>query len=384
MVASKLVLRFAVVSTSITLIFLPYSAVIISHERMNIYAYVSVFEGCLNLFIAYIVSMDLGMDRLVFYSVSLCVSVFIVNMIYRMYCIRNFPECRFKLVFDTDLLKKIGGFSSWNMIGAASGVLKNQGVNILFNMFFGPAVNAAQAVSNQASNLSTKFSNGFMTAMDPQITKSYATGNFNYMYSLVFQGTRMAFFLFFLIALPIFVKTDTIISLWLGNPPLHTVAFIRIMLATLFVNSIFANPLVTVMLASGKIRNYQLVVGGIQTLSFPLAYIMLKTGNSPESALFMVLIIAVLCMVVRVAMLRGMIGFPVAEYIKKVLFPIFSVIFLTLPIPIAAYITAPNGFWWDILVCVTAELCGIAAIWLAGFEKKEKQTVLSKIKTFVS
>ena len=213
--ASQWVLHFAVIQTFITLTFIPYSASIISHEKMDIYAYVSIIEGLLHLAIAYMITMDLWGDKLIFYSAAICTSNLIVNLFYRFYCTKNFEECRLKWVFDKGLLKNIGGFTGWNLFGAVSAVLRDQGINVLFNIFFGATVNAAKGVSNQASNLATKFSSGFMQALNPQLTKSYASGNYNYMYSLLYQGTRMSFALFFIIALPIFVETNFLMSLWL-------------------------------------------------------------------------------------------------------------------------------------------------------------------------
>ncbi len=379
--ASHWVLHFAVINTFINLTFVPFSACIISHEKMSIYAYVSIIEGILQLFIAYLIALDVWGDRLIFYSCALCLTSLIVNGIYLIYCSKNYEECRIRNVFDKDLLKNIGGFAGWNMIGAASGILKNQGINILFNMFFGPKVNAAQGVSNQASGLATKFSNGFMSALNPQITKSYAAGNYDYMYSLVFQGTRMAFGLFLIIALPIFIETEAILSIWLGSYPDHTVTFIRLMLITLLVDYIIAPPLVTIMLATGKIKNYQISVGGLQLLSFPIAYIMLKCGLSAELVLCMVVFIALLCMIVRLTMLYRMIRFPVAKYLKNVILILFEVTILSSILPLILYYLVPDGLYFDLMVCGTAIVTSSLVIWFVDLTKSERAKLM---KSFLS
>lgn len=377
--ASQWVLHFAVINTFITLTFVPYSAAIISHEKMGIYAYVSILEGGLNLIIAYLISLDLWGDRLIFYSGALCLSSIIVNVLYRFYCIKNFEECKLRRVFDLNLIKKMGGFAGWNMFGAVSGILNVQGINILFNMFLGPVVNAARGISNQTSGFATKFSNGFMTALNPQITKAYASGERHYMLSLVDQGTRMAFFLFFLIALPIFFETDTLLTLWLVNYPAHTVGFVRIALLVLLMDGVLANPLITVMLATGNIRNYQIVVGGLLLLEFPIAYVMLKLGTTPELVLFMVLAFSCICMMVRVFMLHRMIDFPIRAYLKNVIFRIAMVVILTIPLPLIIANLLANSIWSDIIVCVVSDVSAISIIWSFGLEKSEKQMLLKKI-----
>ncbi len=382
--ASCWVLHFAVINTFVNLTFVPYSACIISHEKMSVYAYVSIIEGVLQLILAYLISLDVWGDKLIFYSCALCLTSLIVNGIYLVYCRKNYVECRIRKAFDINLIKNIGGFAGWNMIGAASGILKNQGINILFNMFFGPKINAAQGVSNQASGLATKFSNGFMTALNPQITKSYAAGNFDYMYSLVYQGTRMAFALFLIIALPIFIETETLLSLWLVDYPEHTVTFIRLMLITLLVDFIIAPPLVTIMLATGKIRNYQISVGGLQLLSFPIAYIMLKCGSSSELVLCMVVFIALLCMFVRLSMLYRMIKFPVTEYLKNVVLIIIEVIILSSILPIFAYYMLPDGLPSDITVCAISIISAAIVILFVGLTKSERLKLVESLRSRLS
>lgn len=381
--ASRWVLHFAVINTFISLAFVPYSATIISHEKMSIYAYVSIIEGLFHLLIAYLIVLGVWGDRLIFYSGAICFASIIINGIYLTYCTRRFEECHLSLVFDKSLLKSIGGFAGWNLFGAASAVLRNQGINLLFNIFLGPAVNAARGVSNQTSGLATKFSNGFMTALNPQITKSYASGDFKYMYSLVYQGTRMCFALFFLLALPLFIETDTLLGLWLVDVPEHTVAFVRIVLVIMFIDSIMANPLITIMLATGKIRNYQIIVGGLQLLDFPLAYIFLKLNYSPEMVMSIVAFISCCCMIARLLMLHRMIKFPVVDYLKNVTFVLLFVVVLSSITPIILHYMVPDGLWWDLFVCVIAVLSAALFIWMIDIKKDERQLLISKVSTFV-
>lgn len=380
--AANYILQFSVAGTFIWMTFTPYSAAIISHEKMNIYAYFSIIEGLITLLLAFLLQQDFWNDKLIFYSTFIFVSALFTNSLYRIYCTHHFEECKFKMVFDKSLLKDITGFAGWNFIGASSQVLKTQGVNVLFNIFCGPIVNAAQAIGQQISNVATKFSGSFMTAMNPQITKSYASEEKDYMYSLVFQGTRLSFYLFFILALPIFFETDTLLILWLRQYPEYTVAFARIILLYIVIDRILASPLITIMLATGKIRNYQIIVGGIQMLAFPLAYIILKLGFSPVIVQIAIVLVAISCMIARVIMLNRMIGFPIKTYLEEVVVNISYVTFLSCIVPALVYSVIIKSVLNDLIVCSVCVISAGVCIWLVGLKKNEKELITKKLKAY--
>ena len=377
--AAHWVLHFAVINTFITLTFIPYRSAIISHEKMEIYAYVSILEGVLQLAIAFMLAKNLYCDNLIFYGGAMCISSFIVNIIYRIYCKIHFTECKLRSAFDKGLLKNIAKFAGWNFFGAISSVFRSQGINLLFNIFFGPAVNAARGVSNQASNVATKFSSGFMTALYPQITKSYASGDYKYMNSLIFQGTRMGFILFFIIALPIFVETEFLLSIWLGDYPAHTIAFIRIALIILFFDQILAGPQTTSLLATGNIRKYQIVTGGILLFTFPLAYVLLKVGFSSEIVMIMVATLSFLAFIVRLGFMVKMIPFPVMEYIREVLFRIISAVLLASIIPVVFHFCFIDVTWFRFLNCLIAVISGGLFSWVIVCTATERAMVMDRI-----
>ena len=377
--ASRWVFHFSVINTFIALTFVPYSAAIISHEKMNIYAYIGVFEGLFNLLCAYLVSLNFWSDKLIFYSAFLCVCGLVTNLFYRIYCTHQFEECHLRKVFDKNLLKSITSFAGWNLFGASASVLRSQGVNLLFNIFFGPVVNAARGISVQTTNISTKFSQGFMQAFNPQITKSYAAGDLKYMYSLVYQGTRLSFFLFLVIALPIFMETDTLLRLWLVEYPNHSVSFVRITLFYLLVDIIIAGPPTTIMLATGNIKNYQLLVGGTGIMVVPLSYVVLKFGCSPEFVMFIILAVAVITGAERFYMLHRMVDYPVVDYAKNVLFPIAYITVLSAIIPAVLYFLLSRSLWIDLLICAISVFSACLTIWLVGLHKSEKKLVLKKV-----
>lgn len=194
MTAANWVFQFSVLTFAVNLISVPYNASIIAHERMSAFAYISILEAIGKLAIAFLVVVS-SIDRLVFYAILMCVVALIVRLAYGFYCKRHFDECTYHFIFDKDLLKRMFGFAGWNFIGAASSILRDQGGNIIINLFAGPTVNAARGIAFQVNNAIHGFVSNFMTALNPQITKSYASGNSDYMMILICQGARLSFYM---------------------------------------------------------------------------------------------------------------------------------------------------------------------------------------------
>lgn len=265
---------------AINLISVPYNASIIAHERMSAFAYISILEAIGKLAIAFLIVIS-PMDKLVFYAILMCAVALIVRVAYGVYCKKHFEECTYHFIFDKELLKRMFGFAGWNFIGATSAVLRDQGGNVVINLFCGPAVNAARGIAFQVNNAISGFVTNFMTALNPQITKSYAAGDKDYMMTLIYQGARLSFYMLLLLSLPVLVNTHYILSLWLKIVPDHAVLFMQLVLVFAMSESI-SNPLITAMLATGKIRNYQLVVGGLQMMNLPVSYVFLRIGMFPE------------------------------------------------------------------------------------------------------
>lgn len=261
-VAANWVFQFSILTFAINLISVPYNASIIAHERMSAFAYISILEAIGKLAIAFLIVVS-PMDKLIFYAILMCAVALIVRFAYGIYCKRNFEECTYHFIFDKDLLKRMFGFAGWNFIGATSAVLRDQGGNVVINLFCGPAVNAARGIAFQVNNAVSGFVTNFMTALNPQITKSYAAGDRDYMMTLIYQGARLSFYMLLLLSLPVLINTHYILELWLKTVPEHAVLFVQLVLVFAMSESI-SHPLITAMLATGKIRNYQLVVGGLQ------------------------------------------------------------------------------------------------------------------------
>lgn len=375
MTAANWVYQFSIASFVLGLISIPYNAAIVAHEKMSAFAYISIFEGIGKLAVAFLVMVS-PIDRLIFYAFLLFFISFIIRLMYGAYCKRHFEECSVRLQYDGALLRQMFGFAGWNFIGASSGILRDQGGNILLNIFFGPAVNAARGISQQINNAVIGFVNNFMTALSPQITKSYASGNREYMMTLIYQGARYSYYMLLMIALPIILNIDYILSIWLKEVPDHTALFAQLTLIYAMSESL-SNPLITAMLATGKIKNYQIVVGGLQMLNLPAAYIALKLGGIPESVIIIAIILSQCSLAARLIMLRPMIGISIREYIKNVYLNVVSTTVSATILPILLTIVLKNTFLDFLISCAICLICAGTAIFFIGFNKRDRQLALS-------
>ncbi|MBM6945131.1 MULTISPECIES: MATE family efflux transporter [Bacteroides] len=378
-VAANWVFQFSILTFAINLISVPYNASIIAHERMSAFAYISILEAIGKLTIAFLIVIS-PMDKLIFYAILMCTVALIVRFTYGAYCKRHFEECTYHFIFNKELLKRMFGFAGWNFIGATSAVLRDQGGNIVINLFCGPAVNAARGIAFQVNTAVYGFVSNFMTALNPQITKSYAAGDRDYMMTLIYQGARLSFYMLLLLSLPVLVNTHYILSLWLKIVPDHAVLFMQLVLVFAMSESI-SNPLITAMLATGKIRNYQLVVGGLQMMNLPVSYLLLRMGMFPEVVIVVAIAISQCCLAARLVMLRGMIGLSVRKYMKKVYINVFVVTVIAAILPFLLSMKLEESFLNFVLLCFVALICTGVTIYYVGCDKTERQFVLSKLHT---
>lgn len=377
MTAANWVLQFSIVTFVINLISVPYNAAIIAHERMSAFAYISILEAVCKLTIAFLIMVS-PMDKLIFYAILMCMVSVIVRFTYGHYCKKHFAECTYHFHWDADILKKMFGFAGWNFIGASSAVLRDQGGNIVINLFYGPTVNAARGIAILVNSAIMGFVSNFMTALNPQITKSYASGDREYMMTLIFQGARLSFYMLLLLSLPVLVNTHYILVLWLKLVPEHAVLFVQLILIFAMSESI-SNPLVTAMLATGKIRNYQIVVGGLQMMNLPISYVCLRFGCIPETVLVVAIAISQCCLAARLYMLRRMIGLSSIQYMKKVYFNVIAVALLSVMIPAILSMYMEESFLSFAILSLLAMACTIAVELYVGCNGKERAFVIEKV-----
>jgi O-antigen/teichoic acid export membrane protein len=376
MTVANWVLQFSIITFIINLISVPYNAVIIAHEKMSAFAYISIFEAIGKLLIAYLITIS-PIDKLIFYAILMCGVAIAIRLLYGYYCKRHFDECRFHFIWNKQIFQQIFSFAGWNFIGASSAVLRDHGGNIIINLFCGPTVNAARGIAFQVNNAIQGFVSNFMTALNPQITKSYAAKNYTYMMTLIFQGARLSFYMLLLLSLPIIINTHYLLTLWLNTVPEHTVLFVRLVLIFAMSESI-SGPLITAMLATGNIRNYQIIVGGLQMLNLPTSYILLSLGAIPETVLIVAVLISQCCLMARLYMLKKMIKLKIKDYLKKVYFNIITVSIIAIILPICMQERLAENFINFLLSSLICMLCTYLSIYYIGCSYEERKFIYNK------
>lgn len=286
-------------------------------------------------------------------------------------------------MYDQSLFKKMFSFAGWNFLGASSDIFRDQGGNILINMFFGPSANAARGIAVQVNTAVIGFVRNFTTAINPQITKSYASGDSEYMMNLVFQGARFSFYILLILSLPIIINTPYLLHLWLGNVPEHTDNFVRLVLV-FSLSETLSYTLVTSMLATGNIKNYQLVVGGLALLNLPLCYLCFKFGAPIESIYVVAIVISVVCEAARLFMLRRMIKLPVKKFLNQVYFKVILVSVLASFAPVALYLYSNGSIWLFILNCLVCLISSVFCILFVGCNSDERSWVYTKMSSLLS
>lgn len=372
--AANWVFQCSVASFVIGLLSVPYNSAIIAHERMTAFAYMTIFDAAARLGIILGIYYY-GGDRLILLSILTLIIGSIRQSIYWIYCKHNFAECKYKMVWDKELGKSIFSFAGWNFIGSISGSLKDQGVNIAINYFSSPVVNAARGIAIQVSSILGQFTGGFMTAVNPQITKSYANRNLNRMHTLICQGTRFTYYLYMLMSIPVFLEIESILFIWLGQVPEHSVLFIRLILL-LSLLEVTSYMLTTAQLATGKIRNFQLVVGSIQMLHFPISYILLKNGFFPEITVIVSIAISPLFLIAQLWFTRNSIFLPIKYYIKKVYFNVIGVTIISTILPIICHYNIENPISRFFIVCIISICSSTITIYYIGCNKEEQNKIL--------
>lgn len=376
--ASLWVYQLSLITFLVTILNVPYNALIIAHERMSAYAYISILDAVLKLSVAVCIAWS-PIDKLVYYAVLMMLSAVFIQVLYSFYCKRNFEECYYVKVSDKKLYKELFSFAGWNFFGEGSSILKNQGCSILLNIYFGPIINAARGIADQVSNAAMIFSSNFMTAIKPQITKSYASGDIPYMHNLIYRGAIFSYYLLLLISLPIFLNTDFILDLWLTTVPDNAVLFVKLVLVYTLIHSL-SFPLITGMMATGKIRGLQIVVGGLELLNFPLTYIFIYNGAPAYIVYLIVIGIDIIGLVARLFFIYQHVGLSYKEFSIRVVFRALLVTILSIIIPFLHHIyTEPNIVGVILNVLLTC-LSVVIVIYFIGLDKAERKFVIGLIK----
>ncbi len=377
MEAANWVLYCSLLMFCINLISIPYTACIIAHERMSAFAYVSMLEASLKLLVCYLIGVS-PFDKLVSYTLLLVVVALIIRVVYGLYCNRHFEECFYRPVYDRTLLRQMGSFIGWQFLPNGCWMFNTQGVNILVNMFFGVALNAARGIATQVDGAIQQLVNNFMTAVNPQITKNYATGRIKEMFALVCRGAKFSYFLLMLFAIPVMLEAEYILTLWLKTVPGHTVAFLRLTIIGSMMNMLGGTGL-TACMATGKIRRYSIWVSSVGALVFPLTWIAFECGLPAESAYVVFIMVYIGVNIVRLYIMKGLLHFPPSLFARKVVVPMLIVTPAAAALPFIVANSLDQSFLRLCLTGIVSLISSLITIYLIGLTHGERKTVTRKL-----
>lgn len=376
------VLQCSIVSTVVMIVSVPYNADIIAHEKMSAFAYISILEAFLKLAIVYAIVIS-PFDKLIFYAFLILAVQLLIRFCYNHYCNRHFGESKYRHVWDKSLFKEMTGFAGWSMFGNLAGVLFGQGLNMLLNVFFGPVVNAARAVAVQVQSAILQFVGNFQMALNPQITKTYAKGEMEDMHKLMFRSARFSFYLLFFLSLPVLFETNFILTIWLKTVPDNTAVFLRIMICTSLIYTL-SNPLMVANQATGKVRKYQAICGSILLMILPVSYVCLKLGCPAYSVFIVHFAMESITQLVRMVLLRPLIGIRIVDYIKNIYTRVFFVVVLSVIAPFIIYDNMDDTVVRFFVVCLICVLSVSTVAYTIGLSKNERTFVRSKAVVFIN
>lgn len=377
--AAMWVYQFSIISMIIMFISVPFNALIVAHERMGAFAYISIVDALLRLGVAYLIAIDFSLDRLILYGALILLVQIINRFCYTVYCNMNFKESHVKYKTDKPLMKEMGAFASWSIFGNIAFVTYTQGINLLLGTFFLPAVNAARGIAVQVQGAVNQVVQNFQTAINPQITKNYAAGAMQEMVSLVFRSSRFSFYLVMMMTIPLFTETETILKLWLDIVPDYTVVFLRIILLTTWLNSI-ANPLIASVKATGNVRKYESIVGGMMIAILPISYVFLRLGFTPVVVFVVHLCIESLAMICRILIAKDLIGFSLRKYTRDVVLSVFSVGTIAFVVPVILHVMMKDSITRSLVVCTLSILWSCVTAFVLGLTKNERNFFISKLR----
>lgn len=381
MMAANWVYQCSLIAFMITIVSVPYNASIVAHEHMKAYGYFGILEVILKLLIVVLLHF-VPFDKLITYAILVvCVSA-IMRLIYGLYCRKNFVECRYRFMSDHHLMRDMFSFAGWSFIGNLGFSVRDQGLNIVVNLFFNVAVNAAKGVATQIGMVVSGFSQNFQMALNPQITKRYAAGETESMMRLVFVGCKYSAILMMFIVIPLFFASEQVLTLWLGNVAPYTVGFLKLMLIMVFIDSM-VGPITTALQATGRIKWFQIIVSIIMLANIPIAWIWLRLDTKPYVVLYVSILTSALALIARLMLLHAQIPFSYREYVAKVFVKVFPLLIISGAITWWFYGLFPHNILGLVIFGIFS-LMTIAIIALTlCLEKSERGIVVQIIKNRV-
>lgn len=380
--AALWVYHISIITFVLNIIRVPDNSMIIAYEHMNTYAYISIIEVILKLLIVFILQIA-NKDKLVLYAILLLLVTLITNCMYRLYCRRRFEAAKFRLRYNKLYFSKMFSFSGWSLLGNLSSSLSKYGVNILLNMFFGPTVNAARGVAFQVQAAVVNFSSNFIIAANPQIIKSYATKDYIYLEKLINSSSKLAYYLLYIVSLPILLNCEYILKLWLSTPPDYSKEFVCLVIVNSLID-VLTSPIQTAVQATGKIKYYQIITGGILLFNLPISYILLKIENNVYLPFFVGIILSVLALMSRFIFLKKLININVRKLIYDLFSKITIISIISLIVIHLTGLKNAQSFTELIINClISCAITGLTIL-LFGLNKNERKLILSKLTIYIN
>ncbi len=380
LVAANWVFQCALFSFCCTVLGVPYNAAIIAHEKMSAFAYISIVDVLLKLTVVFLLDAHDG-DKLQLYALLLAVVSLLVLGCYYIYARWQFAVTRFSWYWNAELFKTLFSYTGWNLFGNVAAVATNQGINILLNLFFGATVNAARAIAFQVNSAITGFVSSLQMSINPQIVKSYANDNHEYMLQLVFSGARYCFFLLYFLSIPFLLQTELILKTWLGMLPEHATEFCRLVIIDSLVISL-SGTLMTAFQATGKIKKYQMVVGGVILCNLPLSYIFLNLGYNAQVTMWISILISLAALFARVFLMSNL--FPgIVDKFKSLFNKVIMVFGFSLLIASAIPSLDGEMFIGFVVSCIFHWSVVLLFVLTIGIDDQERKFVFNKIKNIL-
>ena len=383
--AAAWVYQFSIFTALVSIVTIPYVAIITAREHMKAYAYLSILEVIFKLAIVFAL-IYFPIDKLKLYAILVFFVQILISATYVIYSSVKSPECKLKYYWNKTMFNEVLGFAGWNVIGSLSMTFRSKGIDLLLNSFFDVFVNAARGLAYRVYNALILFITNFFTAIRPQIIKSYSADNEDKsgeMMKLVFQSSKFCYYLILVLSIPILIETQSILNIWLNNiVPEYTVVFTRLIIIIAIIESL-ANPLVTAINATGKIKKYQIVTSTIILLILPVSYLFLRLGFPPQITMYVTIAASILAQIGRIYFMKILLKMNISHYIKQVIFPILAVTALTFVLPVVYYYSFNPSFWRIVGVCAVTLISSAVIIFYIGLTKSErnglKEFVLKKI-----
>ena len=375
--AAQMVFQCSLLTAVLSITQVPYNALIVAHEKLSVYAYLSVISSVLKLLLVLVISI-ISFDHLILFAFFMFLKEAIILVAYRIYCISKFKETKYKFFWDKQLVKEIGGFAGWNLSAHLVNMAKNQGVNVLLNIFHGPICNAARGIASQVHGTLLQFSDNFQVATVPQITKRYASGDVTGSNNLIIKGSKISLLLLIIIMLPIIIEAKSLLELWLVEVPQHAIVFTRLCLVATLCNAL-SGLLVFGALATGDVKKYQIVMSSIISLQFFAVWIMFSHGLEPQYMYISEILCYIIALFARLTLLKRMINFPVIRYLNEVVIKCLIVSIMSFILPYYLHTIIDGHFYRIVCVFLTSISISVVLAFTIALTKHEKEMIVSTI-----